>query len=198
MAWSHFDITQKSANTSTFWEATAYFHSQLPRLVKSGMMGYYNISTTIPTDQSTPLVLGGAFWILNSSVPTFEAIFAPSLDHINTSFAVDVTHSTQYVPNLYNWWKVYYPAGAVATIDAQLGSRLLDENALSTPLPEVAGALRTAYPNLVLLGNLVSGPGVWNAKPPGGLGSMTPAWRKAVTHLSKSNPNQNQIMIDCD
>ncbi len=85
---------------------------------------------------------------------------------------------------------MYYPAGAVATIDAQLGSRLLDEKALSTPLPELADALRVAYLNLVLLGNLVSGPGVGNAKLAGGLGSMTPAWRKAVTHLSKIDPNQ--------
>ncbi len=66
------------------------------------MMGYYNISATAPMNQSTPLVLGGAFWILNSSVPTFETIFAPFLDHISASFAVDVTHSTQFVPNLYN------------------------------------------------------------------------------------------------
>ena len=188
MAWSHFDIKQSSADTSAFWQATAYFHSQLTYLVKSGMMGYYNISATTPTDQSTPLILGGAFWILNSSIPAFEAIFDPFLNHINNSFAVETTHSTHYAPNLYNWWKVYYPAGAVAMVDSQLGSRLLDENALSTPLPELANALQTAYPKLVLLGNLVSGPGVWNAKPAGGLGSMTPAWRKAVVHLSMMTP----------
>ena len=86
----------------------------------------------------------------------------------------------------------------VATNHAQLGSRLLDEKALPKPLPELAEALRTAYPNLFLLGNLVSGPGVGNAKPPSELGSMTPAWRKAVKHLNKTNPDQNQIMIDCD
>ena len=151
-------------------------------------MGYYNISATTPADQSTPLVLGGAFWTLNSSTPTFEAVFAPFLDHINNSVAVDVAHCTQFAPNLFDWWKVYYSAGAVATVDAQLGSRLLDEKALSTPLPELAEALRTPYPNLVLLGNLVSGPGVWNAKPAGGLGSMTPAWRKSVAHLSMMGP----------
>ena len=69
-------------------------------------------------------------------------------------------------------------------IDSQLGSRLLDEKALSLPLSSLAEGLSTAYPDFVLLGNLVSGPGVWNAKPAGGLGSMTPAWRKAVVHMS--------------
>ena len=151
-------------------------------------MGYYNISATIPTNQSTPLVLGGAFWILNGSIADFEAIFAPLLNDIKSSFPVEVAHSTQFAPNLYSWWKVFYAASPVAMSDAQLGSRLLDEKALSTPLPELAEALHTAYPNLVLLGNLVSGLGVWNAKPPGGLGSMTPAWRKAVVHLSMINP----------
>ena len=186
MAWSHFDITQASA-ISTFWQATAYFHAQLPQLVKSGVMGYYNISATSPFNQSTPLILGGAFWILNSSIAALDAILVPFLDEINTTFAVEVTHSTEFAPNVYDWWKVYYPPGAVAMSDGQLGSRLLDENALSVPLPQLAEALRTAYPDLVLLGNLVAGPGVWNAKPPGGLGSMTPAWRKAVVHLSMNS-----------
>ena len=189
MAWSHFDMTQSSADVSAFWQVAAYFHSQLPYLVKSGMMGYYNISATVPTDQSTPLVLAGAFWILNSSIQAFDAIFVPFLSHLNASFPIEVAYSTQFAPNLYDWWKVYYPAGAVATIDAQLGSRLLDERSLSTPLPELAKALRTAYPNLVLLGNLVSGLGVWNAKPLGGLGSMTTAWRRAVVHLSMMDPS---------
>ena len=151
-------------------------------------MGYFNISATIPSKQSTPLVLGDAYWILNSSIQTFDIIFAPFMNHLNASFPVEVAYSTQLTPNLYDWWKVYHPASAVATIDAQLESRLLCERSLSTPLPELAKALRTAYPNSVLLGNLVSGPGVWNAKPPGGLGSMTTAWRKAVVHLSMMDP----------
>ena len=150
------------------------------------MMGYYNISATIPTDPSTPLVLAGGFWILNASVTDFDGIFNPILAHMSNVYPVVVSHNTTFVPSLYEWWKVQYPAGAVAATDARLGSRLLDEMALSQPLDTLADGLSKAYPGLVLLGNLVSGPGVWNAQPPGGLGSMTPAWRKAVTHLSKS------------
>ena len=184
MAWSHFTITQTSANSSIFWQATAYFYSQLPHLVKNRILGYYNISNIISGKSSSALQLAGRFWILNTTIPCLDAIFNPVLNHTAASFPVEVTHSTQFVTNLYDWWKVYYPPGVVATVDAQLGSRLLDEKALSLPLPSLAEGLRTAYPSLILLGNLVSGPGVWNAKPPGGLGSMTPAWRKAVVHLS--------------
>lgn len=187
MAWSYFSITQRDADSTTFWQATAYFHSQLPYLAKNGMMGYYNISATSPYNQSSPLILGGGFWILNTSVAALDGILNPVLNHTSASFPVDVVHATQFVPNLYEWRKVQYPPGPVAFVDVLLGSRLLDEKALSAPLPSLAENLRTAYPKLALLGNLVSGLGVWNAKPPGGLGSMTPAWRKAVVHLSKFN-----------
>ncbi len=149
------------------------------------MIGYYNISAVVPTDSSTARQLAGGFWILNTSIQAFDALFNPFLNDIAALFPIEVAHSTQFAPNVYDWWKVYSPPGAVATIDAQLSSRLLDEKALSLPLPSLAESLRTAYPDLVLLGNLVSGPGVWHAKPPGGLGSMTPAWRKAIVHMSR-------------
>lgn len=185
MAWLHFEITQTPANISAFWLATAYFHSQLPSLVRNGVMGYYNISSIVPTNPRTPLQLVGGFWILNSTITTLDAVFTPVLNDIRRMFDVGVKYSNQFVPDMYQWWKITYPPGAVATVDVQLGSRLLDEAALSVPLPTLANALQTSYPDLVLLGNLVSGPGVWNAQPPGGLGSMTPAWRKAVVHLSE-------------
>lgn len=150
-------------------------------------MGYYNISSIVPTNPGTPLQLAGGFWILNATTEQVDAVLHPVLMNISDMFAVGVAYATtQLEPSLYDWWKTAYPAGAVATSDSQLGSRLLDEEALSVPLPALAKALQTAYPDLVLLGNLVSGPGVWNAQPPGGLGSMTPAWRKAVVHLSMS------------
>ncbi|KAI9715287.1 MAG: hypothetical protein M1812_006098 [Candelaria pacifica] len=182
MAWSHLTITQTGVDTDGFWQATAYFHSQLANLTKKGMMGYFNISNIIPANISAPLRLEGGFWILNSSVEAMDATLNPVLDVTKDSFLVNVAHSTQLVPNLYDWWKVVYPAGAVNT-DSVLGSRLLDEKSLSVPLPDLAKALRSSYPNLVLLGNLVIGPGVWDAKPSGGLGSMTPAWRKAIVHM---------------
>ena len=133
---------------------------------------------------------GVAFWMLNSSIPALEAIFTPSLNYINNSITVEASHSTDFAPNIYESWKVYCPAGAVTMTDTQLGSRLLDEKALATPLPELANGFQTAYPKLVLLGNLVSDPVIWNSKPAGGLGLMTPACRKAVVrvHLSMVTP----------
>ena len=173
---------QTQAENDTFWQATAYFHSQLPYLVKNGMMGYYNMTPVATAQSSTALLISGGFIILNSTIAMLDAIFMPVLDHLAASFTVETTSSTQYAPNFYEWWKTYYPASPVATIDSMLGNRLLDAKALSSPT--LVDDLRAAYPTVGLLFNLVSGPGVWNAEPPGGLGSMTPAWRNAVVEMS--------------
>ncbi|KAL9592325.1 MAG: hypothetical protein Q9179_006826, partial [Wetmoreana sp. 5 TL-2023] len=182
MTWSHFEITQNTLTREPFWQAMAYYHSQLPQLVKSGLMGYYNISSVSPFDPTTPLNLAAGVWILNTTTSAFNAIMDPVLDHIRDTYPVNVTRSTDYAPNFYDWWKIYSPPGAVGT-ESQIGSRLLDERALSAPLDRIAAYLAAAYPDLVLLCNLVSGPGMWNAKPPGGLGSMTPAWRSTVVEM---------------
>ena len=186
MAWYHFNMTQENANDSAFWLATASFHAQLPDLIRKGVMGYYNISNLIPGNATTPLQLEAGVWLLNATSPDINAVLDPVLNRISTTFEVNLTHWTRSVSNYYEWWKVQYLPGAVGTLDVRLGSRLLDEPALSGPLSLLAERLRTAYPGLVMLGNLVVGPGVWSAKSSGGLGSMTPAWRKAVVHLSKA------------
>lgn len=185
MTWSHFEIVQNSPTRQPFWQAAAYFHTQLPHLVKSGLMGYYNISSISPFEPSTPLILGAGVWIINTSTSTsaLDALVDPVLDHIQTTYPVNITRSSRYVPDFYDWWKVVYPPGAVGT-ESLLGNRLLDEKALSLPVPMIAENLAAAYPDLIFLGNLVSGPGVWNAEPAGGLGAMTPAWRSAVVELS--------------
>ncbi|KAL8709577.1 MAG: hypothetical protein Q9220_005669 [cf. Caloplaca sp. 1 TL-2023] len=182
MTWSHFEITQTSPTRQPFWQAAAYYHSQLPHLVKNGLMGYYNISSLSPFEPSTPLNLAAGVWILNTTVPVFDALMDPVLDHIKATYPVNVTRSSRYVPNFYDWWKVYSPAGAAAT-ESQLGNRLLDENALSLPLDKIAGYLADSYSDLVTIFNLVSGPGMWNVQLAGGLGSMTPAWRRTVVEM---------------
>ena len=193
LSWSYFTITQTTPGTGTqngsFWDATAYFHSQLPSLVKAGVMGYYNL-TKVPTNiSSTAFQLCGGLTILNVGIPAFDKIFNPVLDHLSTTYNVRVTASTQSAPNFYNWWRTYYPGEPVGYIDTILGGRLLDEKSLSTPLPTLAQALSSAYPSPgYLMFNLVSGPGVWNAKPPGGVGSMVPAWRTTVVEMSMLSP----------
>ena len=87
-----------------------------------------------PFNQPTSPQVAGAFWTLNSSTHWLDSVFNPNLESIPTSHLVSVTHSTQFTPNLSKWWKIYYPAAAVATSDGYLGSRALDEKAPSKPL----------------------------------------------------------------
>ena len=191
MAWSHFTVTQTNSDDTTFWQAMAYYHSQLPHLAKSGVMGYYNISNLIPGNASTPLQLAGGIWILNSSIAAFDAVFTPVLNHTSASYPVKAAHTTQFWSSYYDWWKVYSSPGLVALLDSQIGSRFLDEKALSTPISSLAESLRAAYnPLSVMIANLVSYPGVGTVKPPGGRGSMTPAWRTAIVEMSTSHPGK--------
>lgn len=71
-------------NTKVIWQATADFRSQLPTLEKHELMGYYNISNTIPANTSGLLMLAGGFWILHTSVSAFDAIFNAVLNIIST------------------------------------------------------------------------------------------------------------------
>ncbi|KAL8683249.1 MAG: hypothetical protein Q9186_000751 [Xanthomendoza sp. 1 TL-2023] len=158
MTWSHFELTQNSSSREPFWQAAAYFHSQLPKLVKSGLMGYYNISSLSPFDPTTPLNLAGGVWIPNTSTSAFNAIMDPVMDHIKATYPVKVTRSSRYFSKFYDWWKVYSPPGAVGS-DYQIGNRLVDEKALSIPLPKIADYLNEAYGGLIMISNLVSGPG---------------------------------------
>ena len=184
LSWSHFTITQKLASDSSFWSAVALMHASLPQLSKAGMMGYYNISYIDPTNTSAPLQFEGAFWMLDKTESDVDETINPVLQNVSQTYPVVIRNNTHTAPNYYDFLQAYYPAAPTAKYNAALGSRLLDAKALQAPIETVAKALKTAFPQLVLLGNFVSGPGVWNARPAGGIGSMTPAWRSAVAHLS--------------
>ncbi|KAI0531880.1 hypothetical protein GGR58DRAFT_508001 [Xylaria digitata] len=81
-------------------------------------------------------------------------------------------------PSFNSWFQVKYDKDPTG-FDQYVGSRLLDEKALTTPDSATLGqafklARGSAY--------LVAGKGVHNAKPRGGSTSVSPTWRKAVVH----------------
>ncbi|KAL8770619.1 MAG: hypothetical protein Q9209_003687 [Squamulea sp. 1 TL-2023] len=103
MTWSHFEITQNTPTRKPFWQTAAYYHSKLPKLVKSGFMGLYNISSLKPSDPTTPLNFARGVWILNTSIPAFNAIMDPVLDHIKARYPVNVTRSSRCFSSFYDW-----------------------------------------------------------------------------------------------
>lgn len=72
-----------------------------------------------------------------------------------------------------------------AGIPIRLGSRLLDEKALSKPLPELKQALQKANGDWITLGHVIAGPGTWNPLGgiAGGSNAVLPAWRKACMQI---------------
>ncbi|KAI1190764.1 hypothetical protein F5B17DRAFT_437981 [Nemania serpens] len=161
-----------------------YIVSQLPYLASRDVSGYAFFSSNITGldgngDTASYSGMGGEFMILDTqNINDMQAIWEPILAHVNATwpaarFSVDVNP----YPSFQSWFSIWYdqnPAG----YDQYVGSRLLDQKALtsnSTALGEIFWATgASAY--------LVAGKGVRDAKPRGGSISVTPTWRKAIVH----------------
>jgi hypothetical protein len=99
-------------------------------------------------------------------------------------FLTTIVDSQTY-PDFWAWWNVNPQGSESAGGDILLGSRLLDENALSANLTALKEAIKIAGSSGTLQPYLVAGRGVQNAKPRGGSNAVNPAWRKALSHTSR-------------
>ncbi|KAI1346667.1 hypothetical protein F5Y01DRAFT_16902 [Xylaria sp. FL0043] len=167
------------------WDMNGYIASQLPYLMDKDVSGYM----FFPRNMSGPdenggtrnyAGMGGEFVILDTQdISDMDAIWEPIIAHVNATWpsAVSLISAVPY-PSFKAWFDVYYDQG-LAGYDQYVGSRLLDEKALTTvDSAEVGQAFNLASGSAYL----VAGKGVHNAKPRGGSTSVTPTWRKAVVH----------------
>lgn len=156
-------------------------------------MGYYFI---MPYEHSIFNKARLSFWwiagILNSSEATVEAKLAPLVSRLQDFTDLSVSLHTFDAPDYYTWWSTNVPPGG-AGINVLLGSRLLDATSLSQNVSFIATKLEESFNGFALLGHLVGGPGVANAQPPGGLGSMTPAWRRTIAHLGQYSAREHLL-----
>jgi hypothetical protein len=186
MGCSILNVNQSSASTSDLWSAVARIHSALPDLAQSGLMGYYLITPYEDPMLNTPAL---SFWwvacIVNASEASVETTVKPLANELRTTPGLLVSLLTFDVPNFYDWWSTNVPPGRAGT-NVLLGSRLLDASSMSSNASFIAKRLEESFNGFALLGHLVGGPGIANALPPGGVGSMTPAWRKTISHLGEN------------
>jgi hypothetical protein len=183
--------------TEAFWDATANVLAQFPKLNDQGISGYTFISPgytnpainiTTPVDAyygvfNLPLLHPG-----NSSASLTSAI---SEVFATATAAYPLQFMTSVIPTLYKDFYSYYVVNngpLNAGFDVLVGSRLLDEEALTNNLTAVIEAFKTATPhgsssNVYLVG----GKGVWDVVPRGGSDAVNPAWRKALVHSSTSS-----------
>ncbi|KAI1154079.1 FAD-binding domain-containing protein [Nemania diffusa] len=160
-----------------------YIASQLPYLVSKDVSGYafFSYNAIVPGNNGTGSLSGliGEFMILDTQdIKDMQAIWQPIFTHIRTTWpATVIIESLSPYPSFQSWFSVFYDKGA-AGYNHYVGSRLLDEKALtfnSTTLGKVFKASgASAY--------LVAGKGVRDGKPRGGSLPVNPTWRKAVVH----------------
>jgi FAD/FMN-containing dehydrogenase len=186
-------INFTASSTEAFWNSSTYFHQQLSKLVNDGVSGYYYQNPPISPSSSeggSTGFLGGLFLVVDKPSQRAVDSFAPILEYINCTFASNASsiYLNQDYDTFHGWWFEYKDTSAVG-FDMALGSRLLNADAFSVPSSDLMETIMagTPIPNDPLGGfggNLVSGPGVWNAVPRGGSNSVNPAWRNGtINHI---------------
>ena len=171
--------------SDTFWNVATLFHTWIPRLSEAGVMGYYYILSNSTAAGPTPqgLVIGD-FLVPEKSVAEAQAILAPMEAQIrasNWSDKVSVSDTGTLYPSYSAFWATNSPAAV--GIDARLGSRLLDEAALTANPSQLKTALQNANPpTRQLLGHMVAGPGLRSIKIPGS-NDVLPPWRSTYAHV---------------
>lgn len=178
-----------TADSDTFWSLVAFFHTQLPSLSESGVMGYYYAepNTATAPDMAQRGTLFGIWIIPEKSVAQTNAIIKPieaAISSSNWPDSVSVTGFGTEDPDFTSAWLANVPESV--GVDGRLGSRLLGREALTGNYTTLKALLKQTTPApWVLLGNLVAGPGVREVTIAGGSNAVNPAWRTAYVHLSK-------------
>jgi hypothetical protein len=186
----NFYVTTSADNPHAF-DAIAYLVGKFPALADSGVTGYPIIfnSAANSLDGGKTKVSGimGKLIMLNTANGTELVHRLQTLyDHINATWpGFSFAANTTYYPSFNAWYAENYdstPAG----YNNVMGSRLLDEQALTAN----ATALKVALEKFSAGGQatvyIVSGKGVFNAKPRGGSNAVGPAWRRTYVHASES------------
>ena len=186
-------INFTTSSSEAFWNGSTFFHQQLSKLVNAGVSGYYYQDPPVTASGSEGGItgfLGGLFLVVNKPSEAAIDAFSPIIEYINCTFTNDVTilYLNQDYGTFHDWWFQYKDSSNVG-YDMAMGSRLLNADVFSVPSSILMETIKAGTPlgNDPLGGfggNLVSGPGVWNAVPRGGSNSVNPAWRNGtINHI---------------
>ncbi|KAH8654466.1 hypothetical protein BGZ60DRAFT_532835 [Tricladium varicosporioides] len=180
-------------NSDDFWNGIVSFLGQWPSLSAQGLIGYA-YSGLVPNTTINGANVGGFqavfFLPITSTSNTTESLLAAldvPISSLKTQFPGSWSSqvNTKSYSSFYEWW-LPNNGGPPGGIDLILGSRLLDEKALSFNGSALKEALQNAIPNRLdasLSIYFISGKGVHDAVPRGGSNSVNPAWRRAFVHI---------------
>jgi hypothetical protein len=182
-------------NSTAYWSANTYLTSQYKHLIDSGVTRYTysspNLAGILPNNSGSA-VYEGIFLAPNRSLVYLLEIMSPLQSYVNNTWGDQsylFENDTKTAPD-YSWLSALGASAPGVGGDAVEGNRLLDGEALSQPLDVLEQTSRDANPAQGGINiDLISGPGVWNARPAGRSNSMHPAWRKAYVEFGQSFPD---------
>lgn len=168
-----------TSDSDAFWSMIAYFHSELPRLSQAGLMGYYFVYPLAAgiTNASIQGQVSGQFLAPGLSAAEVEEIVQPMEVKISNAdwgdpayvSGIGVEHS-----DFSTWWA--NSEAQAAGYSGRLGSRLLDDKALTSNMDKLKAALKQSTPSpWHLLGHLTAGPRTHNP-PDGDTGRFKCRW----------------------
>jgi hypothetical protein len=179
-----------TADSETFWSLVAFFHTQLPSLSESGVMGYYYAVPNVTTEPD-PAQRGKVYgiWVLpEKTVAQANAILKPmeaAISSSNWPDKVSIAKLGTENADFTSAWLANVPESV--GFDGRLGSRLLGRRALTGNSMTLKALLKQTTPvPWAILGHLVAGRGVREATIAGGGNAVNPAWRTAYVHFGKS------------
>ncbi|RFU32605.1 hypothetical protein B7463_g3715, partial [Scytalidium lignicola] len=174
--------------TETYWNGITYFLSKYPLLSSQGLGGYGFILPNTTYNNTQIGAFEGAFLMpvlsASNTSASVEAAISPILANISATYPNQwqfIMNTTTY-RSFYDWFQNNNGPDN-AGIDMAVGSRLLDEKALTANLTALKVTLQNSIPpGSVGSAYLVSGKGVRDAKPRGGSNAVLPAWRESLVH----------------
>jgi hypothetical protein len=174
-----------------FWDVFANVLSQFPALDEQGIMTYafvarnfsgqYGITSPVDGFLGTFILPGLHPENTSDSLSAvLNKTFSEAAAAYSSQFTIGVIPQTY--PDFWAWYNI--SNGPLdAGYDQYLGSRLLDERALTQNLTALKEAYKASTPfGGITSAYLVGGRGVMNAKPRGGSNAVNSAWRKAYVH----------------
>lgn len=183
------------SSSDAYYNALTTVFEESPDLGDLGISAYYfGLANVSGADYGVPGMING--FVGSFMLPLIDA--ANTSDSLLTAVNAMVVKATKGAEDQFltsvagttfdDFWAWYkdHNGPLDAGFDGVLGSRLLDRKSLTGNRTALKEALIVAPGKGSLLGHLVSGKGVHNAKVPGGSNSVNPAWRSAYVHTGSS------------
>ena len=175
-------FAMNTTGNGALWDATTYFHTQLPQLNEAGLTSYYFVTPAAPGGMGSLSGIFLSYGEVNATLVVQPLVKAMNSGPWRTKLSgYGYAGISSEFPSILAYTNGYKHTETVG-FDGRLGSRLLCKNSL-TANPGLRKALEaTTPPGSTLLGHLVAGKGVREARPEGG-NAVLPAWRKSYVHL---------------